>query len=163
MYDFVQAIQWWFHPTTSWSNPWRKGDDDDDTMKAEERDDEEESTQVKQEDDEDEPEACTDQDMLPDFQHKFTSQLRQSSRQLKVKDFIIAFDPASVYGRRQAFLKGLLITVAWQECLFLIVSPFSKHVKFSVHSFFARLSAALLYFAMFRFFLTTSIACIRLL
>lgn len=81
-------------------------------MKAEEGDDEEESTQVKQEDDEDEPEACTEQDMLPDFQHKFTSQLRQSSRQLKVKDFIIAFDPTSVYGRRQAFLKGLLITVA---------------------------------------------------
>ena len=81
-------------------------------MKAEEGDDDEESTQVKQEDDEDDPETRTDQDMLPDFQHKFTSQLRQPSRQLKVKDFIVAFDPASVFGRRQAFLKGLLVTVA---------------------------------------------------
>ena len=56
------------------------------------------------------------------FQHRFTSQLRQPARNLKVKELIIAFDTASVFGRRSAFLKGLMVTAAWQNH----VAPHSK-------------------------------------
>lgn len=87
--------------------------DEDDTKKEGET--EEEDDEVKREvDGEDDAEMHNDQDMLPDFQHKFEQQLRQPSRNLKVKEMVIAFDAASIYGRRAAFLKGLLITVPCQ-------------------------------------------------
>lgn len=86
-----------------------KNEDDDDDDNHEDDDDDD----VKNEESDDEmAESRTEQDTLPDFQHKFEQQLRQPARNLKVKDLVIAFDPASIYGRRSAFLKGLLITVS---------------------------------------------------
>lgn len=50
--------------------------------------------------------------LLPDFEHKIQATLREPSRQLKVKDLIINFDPASIFGNRSGFLKGLMATAA---------------------------------------------------
>ena len=48
--------------------------------------------------------------LLTEFQHKFDQALRQSTRNLLVKDFMILFDPDSVYGMRPQFHKALLVT-----------------------------------------------------
>lgn len=50
-------------------------------------------------------------DVLPEFQHKFEQSLRQPSRNLVVRDLVLCFQPESVYGRRSAFLKALMVTV----------------------------------------------------
>lgn len=85
---------------------------------------------MKNEDSEDEmAESRTEQDTLPDFQHKFEQQLRQPARNLKVKDLVITFDPATIYGRRSAFLKGLLVTVS----RLLILHCLKKHTLNSRH------------------------------
>ena len=88
-------------------------EEEDEIAKEEpEEDENDEDMDVKQEDEEAGPAEPGEQDMLPDFQHRFEQQLRQSTRSLKVKDLIIAFESSSIYGRRSAFLKGLLVTVS---------------------------------------------------
>jgi len=57
--------------------------------------------------------ASVDSNGLQDFQYKFDSALRQPSRGLLVKDLMILFDGSSIYGRRAAFHKGLIVTVSW--------------------------------------------------
>ena len=96
-----------------------KDEEEQDNIKAE--DDEEGSDTVKEEEDKEENQG--EEDMLPDFQHKFEQQLRQPARNLKVKDLVLAFDGESVYGRRSAFLKGVLATVSWQCKLVLEHKP----------------------------------------
>lgn len=54
--------------------------------------------------------------LLTEFHYKFDQALRQPSRGLLVKDLMILFDPESVYGRRTAFHKGLMVTA---PCLLL--------------------------------------------
>ena len=48
---------------------------------------------------------------LSDFQHSVESELRAPSKCLAVKDLMVWFSPDTVYGNRQAFLKGMMITV----------------------------------------------------
>ena len=50
--------------------------------------------------------------LLSDWQYKFDSALRQSSRNLIVKDLMILFDNSTIYGKRTAFHKALLITAS---------------------------------------------------
>lgn len=57
--------------------------------------------------------ASVDSNGLQDFQYKFDSALRQPSRGLLVKDLMILFGGSSIYGRRAAFHKGLIVTVSW--------------------------------------------------
>ena len=49
---------------------------------------------------------------LSDFQYNFEAELRQPSRNLLVKDLMLAFNPDTVYGNRAAFLKGMVVTVS---------------------------------------------------
>ena len=53
--------------------------------------------------------------LLTEFQYKFDSALRQPSRGLLVKDMMIMYDEDSVYGRRAAFHKALLVTASCQH------------------------------------------------
>ena len=63
--------------------------------------------------------GCTDeQKLLADFRHKLEQDLRQGSRNLLVRDFVLQFSPQSIYGARSGFLKALLITA---PCLLLTV------------------------------------------
>lgn len=48
--------------------------------------------------------------LLMNFRHRFESTLREPARMLLVRDIMISFDPASIYGHRAGFLKGLLVT-----------------------------------------------------
>ena len=47
---------------------------------------------------------------LSDFQHSIESELRAPSKCLVVKDLMVCFNPNTVYGNRQAFLKGMMLT-----------------------------------------------------
>ena len=62
--------------------------------------------------DEDEPGANEEGKLLADYRHKLESDLRQPSRNLLVRDFMVTFNPETTYGQRAGFLKGLLITAA---------------------------------------------------
>ena len=55
--------------------------------------------------------------LLTEFQYKFDQSLRQPSRGLLVKDLMILFDADSVYGRRTAFHKALMVTA---PCLLVL-------------------------------------------
>ena len=73
--------------------------------------------------DEDDGHACPDEDdavkglayddenMLSNFQHRFEKDLRQSARNLLVKDVMITFDANTTYGRRAGFYKAMMVTV----------------------------------------------------
>ena len=50
--------------------------------------------------------------VLSDFQHSLEAELREPSRNLLVKDLMVAFDASTVYGNRAAFMKGLVVTAA---------------------------------------------------
>lgn len=50
--------------------------------------------------------------LLPDFEHKIQATLREPPRQLKVKDLIVNFDPATVFGHRLGYMKALMATAA---------------------------------------------------
>lgn len=83
-------------------------DDDEDQAKAEEDGDDDDAMGI-------DDQHLPDSNLLNDFQYKFESSLRSSSRGLLVKDLVIHFDPESVYGRRVAFHKALMITVPWPK------------------------------------------------
>ena len=55
--------------------------------------------------------SATTTTALSDFQHSIESELRAPSKCLVVKDLMVCFSPDSVYGNRQAFLKGIMLTV----------------------------------------------------
>ena len=59
-----------------------------------------------------------EQGLLMEFRHKFESALRQPSRMLLVKDLMVTFDPSTLYGKREGFLKALMVTALrtnWQN------------------------------------------------
>ena len=84
-------------------------DDEDDAKKEEDVEGDDENTAA----DEVTTSASGTLSALSDFQHSFESELRQPARNLVVKDLMIVFDPSSIYGNRSAFLKGMMVTVAW--------------------------------------------------
>ena len=77
------------------------GDDDDDGN----------DEHAKQESDSENEEKNEEQNLLMNFRFRFESTLREPNRMLVVRDLVVSFDPASIYGQRSGFLKGLLITV----------------------------------------------------
>ena len=68
-------------------------------------------------DDEERGPACALMTAVSIFQRKFEAELRETSRNLLVRDLMVCFDPASIFGRRQGFVKALMVTVARQACL----------------------------------------------
>ena len=103
----------------------QESEDDDGDFKAEEEDAEVEGVKKQ----EDGSQGSEDDAMvgvggsanalLPDFEHKIQATLREPSRQLKVKDLIINFDPTSVFGHRLGYIKALMATAACPSATFL--------------------------------------------
>ncbi len=84
----------------------------------EESEDEGEQEEAGDGEDEGEDDSMPTTNALKDFQHAFESELRQPSRNLVVKDLMLLFNPASVYGNRAAFMKGIMVTAAClNQCL----------------------------------------------
>lgn len=77
-------------------------DEQDEGQEAEEKDEEQDDLNF------DIP--VVESNLLTEFQYKFDQSLRQPSRGLLVKDLMILFDTETVYGRRTAFHKGLMVT-----------------------------------------------------
>ena len=95
----------------------RKEEQDDDTDMKYEADDDDENGEA---DDDGEPEGSDRgkqndkvdmQNLLHKWQSSFESKLRQPSRNLVVKDLVVSFDDATVYGSRSAVLKALMVSV----------------------------------------------------
>ena len=63
-------------------------------------------------DEDDENAAASEEQLLQDACHKFESTLRQPARNLAVRPIVVAFEPATVYGKRAQFLPALVITAA---------------------------------------------------
>lgn len=60
--------------------------------------------------------TLADSNLLASFEFGFAKELRQPTRQLLVKDVMLCFDPASIYGKRTAFHKALMVTEPWYNC-----------------------------------------------
>ena len=107
----------------------RKDEDmlDDDEDKADKADkackneDEDAEGDVKGEDDEDET-PRDDAILLQDLRNSLEATFRQPTRKLRVKNMVIGFDPATVFGKREQFLPALLITVTCQRFYYEIIS-----------------------------------------
>ena len=76
--------------------------------------DEDAEGDVKGEDDEDET-PRDDAILLQDLRNSLEATFRQPTRKLRVKNMLIGFDPATVFGKREQFLPALLITVTCQR------------------------------------------------
>ena len=61
--------------------------------------------------------------LLADFRHRLETDLRAQNRNLLVKDLMLMFSPASIYGQRAGFLKGLMVTVSRRHLLSLHLQP----------------------------------------
>ena len=78
-----------------------------DDMKKEEGSGEE-GDEVEEDPDDD---VGDEKSMVATFCHKIEATLRQPSRNLAVRELVLSFDPASVFGKRAGWLRGLILTV----------------------------------------------------
>ena len=93
----------------------------EDGAKDETKDEDAGAGEVKDEDmpaeDDDGESPTSEEQLLQDACHKFESTLRQPARNLAVRHCVIAFDPATVYGKRAQFLPALIVTAACLEVI----------------------------------------------
>ena len=60
--------------------------------------------------------------LLQDLRNNTEATFRQPARKLWVKNCVICFDPATVFGKREQFLPALVITVAWSHFVACLLS-----------------------------------------
>ena len=90
-------------------------DEDEDDVKDDDFKDEDDDTKAEDEENGDgegagEEAGSDDVMLLQDLRHNIEATFRQPVRKLKVKNLVIAFDPETVFGKREQFLPALMIT-----------------------------------------------------
>ena len=94
----------------------RKDEDEDDVKDADDFKDEDDDTKAEDEDNGGDGEGAGEEAgsddvmLLQELRHNIEATFRQPVRKLKVKNLVIAFDPETVFGKREQFLPALMIT-----------------------------------------------------
>ena len=88
-------------------------DDDEEKVCKNEASDAEGDVKGEEDDAEDAPRD--DAILLQDLRNSLEATFRQPTRKLRVKNMVIGFDPATVFGKREQFLPGLLITATCRQ------------------------------------------------
>ena len=113
--------------------PRSKDENDDSETEAKEEPTEEETSPP--EEGEEDAGAGDDANLLTDFQYRFDWSLRMPSRNLCVKDLMLLWDPSTVYGRRAAFHKALLVTDTCFQTIIWVKFEFKPNPKKVVTKF----------------------------